>query len=251
MSEEKPQARTHFGFESVDWDEKQPRVRGVFERVAARYDLMNDAMSGGLHRVWKNSFVSGLRLAEGAKVLDVAGGTGDIAFRIRKRYPSSQVTLMDINARMLGEGMKRAMDRNLLAGIEWVCGNAEALPFPDSSFHAYTIAFGIRNVTDIPKALAEAHRVLKPGGVFACLEFAPPEGNPIQPVYDAYSFQLIPRMGKVLTGDGEPYRYLVESIRRFPPQQEFARMIEAAGFFRPSWRNVTLGVAAIHTARKL
>ncbi len=250
MIDESSTQRTHFGFKTVDTEQKQGMVRDVFDRVASRYDIMNDLMSAGLHRVWKEEFVRGLRLPPHAKLLDVAGGTGDIAFRSLRHYPHTDVTLCDINAAMLNEGRKRAIDRNLLTP-RWVCGNAEALPFTDNSFDAYTIAFGIRNVTHIDKALAEARRVLKPGGRFHCLEFAPIDSIPLKALYDAYSFNLIPWIGEKVTGDGAPYQYLVESIRRFPKQADFAAMIERAGFSRVSYRSLNLGVVAIHQGWRL
>lgn len=241
---------THFGFETVAEDEKASRVRGVFDRVASRYDLMNDLMSGGLHRIWKNDMVSWLHPRDGMHILDVAGGTGDIAFRMLARA-ACHVTVCDINQLMLDEGRNRAIDRNILSNIEWLCADAESLPLPDNSFDAYTIAFGIRNVTHIDRALAEAYRVLKPGGRFLCLEFAHVKNDWLQKIYDAYSFHAIPHIGKIVTGSGDPYRYLVESIRRFPPQKEFASMITAAGFGNVQYRDLTQGVVALHSGRKL
>lgn len=241
---------THFGYRTVDEDDKATLVRGVFDNVASRYDLMNDLMSGGLHRLWKNDMVGWLAPRAGWRVLDVAGGTGDIAIRLRG-YAPCEVTVCDINWRMLEEGRNRAIDRNMLHGIEWVCGNAESLPVPDGVYDAYTIAFGIRNVTHIGAALKEACRVLKPGGRFMCLEFSHVKHDWLQKCYDAYSFHAIPKIGEWITGSGEPYRYLVESIRRFPAQQEFADMIAAAGFGNVQWRDLTQGVVAIHSGRKL
>lgn len=242
--------KTHFGYQEVPEEEKSTLVRGVFDRVAPRYDIMNDLMSGGLHRLWKNAMVSWLAPRDGMRILDVAGGTGDIAFRMLKRA-KCDVTVCDINQQMLDEGRNRALDKNILHNIEWLCGNAEALPLPDLSFDAYTIAFGIRNVTHIDRALAEAHRVLKPGGRFLCLEFSHLAHDWLQKVYDMYSFHVIPRIGEMVTGSGEPYQYLVESIRKFPHQEGFAALMREAGFANVQYRNLTRGVVAIHSGRKL
>ena len=249
---------THFGFKTVPEDEKASLVRGVFDNVASRYDVMNDLMSGGLHRRWKNEMVAWLNPRDGMNILDVAGGTGDIAFRILNRA-ACHVTVCDINQQMLNEGRNRAIDRNILTSpslkgrgnLTWLCGNAESLPLPDSSFDAYTIAFGIRNVTHIDVALKEACRVLKPGGRFLCLEFSHVAHEWMQKCYDAYSFHVIPKIGQWVTGNGDPYRYLVESIRQFPAQEDFAAMIRTAGFGNVQWRNLTQGVVAMHSARKL
>jgi demethylmenaquinone methyltransferase/2-methoxy-6-polyprenyl-1,4-benzoquinol methylase len=241
---------THFGYRTVDESEKATLVRGVFDSVAARYDLMNDLMSAGLHRLWKNEMVAMLAPYAGQHILDVAGGTGDIAFRIKEKA-DCQVTICDINYHMLREGKNRAIDRNLIGGIGWVCGNAESLPLPDESVDAYTIAFGIRNVTHIDTALAEAYRVLKIGGRFLCLEFSHLQHAALQKIYDAYSFAAIPRIGKLVTGDADSYQYLVESIRKFPRQEEFARMMKTAGFANVNYRNLTQGVVAIHSGRKV
>lgn len=242
--------KTHFGFRTVEEDEKASLVRGVFDSVASRYDLMNDLMSGGLHRLWKNDMVGWLSPRAGMHILDVAGGTGDIAFRMLKRA-NCHVTVCDINQHMLEEGRNRAIDRNILHNIEWVCGNAEALPAQDNTYDAYTIAFGIRNVTHIDLALKEACRVLKHGGRFMCLEFSHLKTDWMQKCYDAYSFNAIPKIGQWVTGDGDPYQYLVESIRQFPKAQDFADMITAAGFGNVQWRSLTQGVVAIHSARKI
>lgn len=241
---------THFGFKQVGEEDKSTLVRGVFNSVASRYDLMNDLMSAGLHRLWKREMVSWLNPSPQMRVLDVAGGTGDIAFRICDAA-GCDVTVADINQQMLGEGRNRALDQNRTAQLEWVCADAEALPFPDQYFDAYTIAFGIRNVTHIDRALSEAFRVLKPGGRFLCLEFSAVNNEALAKLYGAYSFSIIPKVGKWVTGDEDAYRYLVESIRRFPNQQAFADMIRQAGFGNVQFRNMTAGVVALHSARKL
>lgn len=239
-----------FGFRRVAEGEKQGLVNEVFSKVAERYDQMNDLMSGGLHRLWKDDFVTNLSPPKGAipfNVLDVAGGTGDIAFRIvRSGGTGTHVTVADISPEMVGEGRKRAEREGLLGRCDFTVGNAESLGFPDKTFDAYTIAFGIRNVTHIDRALSEAYRVLKPGGRFMCLEFSQVDVPLLDKIYDAYSFTVIPAVGKVVTGDGHPYRYLVESIRTFPPQETFKAMIEAAGFARASYRNLTGGLVAMH-----
>jgi len=243
-----------FGFREVPEADKEGLVREVFSSVAARYDLMNDLMSAGVHRIWKDAMVEWLNPRPGWKTLDVAGGTGDIAFRIvdmaRTRGGAAQVAVCDINQQMLGEGVRRAQERGEGA-IEWVCGNAETLPFPDNSFDAYTIAFGIRNVTHIDAALREARRVLKPGGRFLCLEFSKVEVPGLDTLYDAYSFKLLPRIGGWIAKDEDSYRYLAESIRRFPPQAKFARMIADAGLDLVKVRNLSGGIAAMHSAWKL
>ena len=243
-----------FGFREVPEADKEGLVREVFSSVASRYDLMNDLMSGGVHRLWKDAFVEWLNPRPGWNCLDVAGGTGDIAFRIaelaRARGGEAAITVCDINADMVGEGVRRAAARNERA-IGWVTGDAEALPFPDASMDAYTIAFGIRNVTHIDVALKEARRVLRPGGRFLCLEFSRVEVPGFDALYDAYSLNVLPRLGQMVAGDAEAYRYLAESIRRFPPQARFAKMIEAAGLSRVKIRNLTGGVAAMHSAWKI
>ncbi|HMT14211.1 MAG TPA: bifunctional demethylmenaquinone methyltransferase/2-methoxy-6-polyprenyl-1,4-benzoquinol methylase UbiE [Aestuariivirga sp.] len=250
-----PAPEVDFGFRKVAEDEKQGLVNEVFSKSAARYDQMNDLMSGGLHRLWKDDFVTMLNPPAGGRpfrVLDVAGGTGDIAFRIvEKGGQGTHVTVADISPEMVGEGRKRAEAEGHLAKCDFTVGNAEALAFPDKSFDAYTIAFGIRNVTHIDRALAEAYRVLKPGGRFLCLEFSHVDVPGMDKIYDAYSFTVIPAVGKVVMGDGQPYRYLVESIRTFPDQEKFKAMIEAAGFTRVSYRNLTGGVVAIHSGWRI
>ena len=245
---------THFGFETVPLGEKQGRVDDVFHKVASRYDLMNDLMSAGLHRAWKTTLVAMLRPPKSAPFhhLDVAGGTGDVAFRILEAGgPQTDVTVLDINASMLKVGEERAEKRKFEGDIRFVEGNAEALPLPASQFDAYTIAFGIRNVPQINLALKDAFRVLKRGGRFLCLEFAPVEMPVLDRIYDAYSFNVIPRLGAAVTGDGEPYQYLVESIRKFPKPDAFSTMIREAGFQRVSHRSLTGGIANIHSGWKL
>jgi demethylmenaquinone methyltransferase/2-methoxy-6-polyprenyl-1,4-benzoquinol methylase len=243
-----------FGFRDVPEAEKEGLVREVFSSVAGKYDLMNDLMSAGVHRLWKDAMVEWLNPRPGWNVLDVAGGTGDVAFRIadlaRARGGEAHITVCDINADMVAEGVRRARAKDERA-ITWITGDAEALPIPDASMDAYTIAFGIRNVTHIEKALTEARRVLKPGGRFLCLEFSRVEAPGLDTLYDAYSMNVLPRLGQMVAGDAEAYRYLAESIRRFPAQAKFARMIESAGLSRVKVRNLTGGVAAMHSAWKI
>ncbi|HXC54956.1 MAG TPA: bifunctional demethylmenaquinone methyltransferase/2-methoxy-6-polyprenyl-1,4-benzoquinol methylase UbiE [Rhizomicrobium sp.] len=243
-----------FGFRDVPEADKEGLVREVFSSVAGRYDLMNDLMSGGVHRLWKDAFVEWLNPRPGWHVLDVAGGTGDVAFRIadlvRSRGGEAAIAVCDINVDMVGEGVRRAETKAERA-IAWVAGDAEALPFPDASMDAYTIAFGIRNVTHIDTALREARRVLKPGGRFLCLEFSRVEAPGLDALYDAYSLNVLPRLGAMVAGDADAYRYLAESIRRFPPQAKFAKMIEKAGLGQVKVRNLTGGVAAMHSAWKI
>ena len=258
MSDERATAQggmdTSFGFKSVGSGEKQGMVDAVFHQVARRYDIMNDVMSAGMHRVWKDAMVTALNPPRhaGFKVLDVAGGTGDIAFRIvDASHRQAHATVLDINGSMLGVGRERAEKRNLSENVDFVEANAEDLPFGDAEFDAYTIAFGIRNVPDIAKALGEAHRVLKRGGRLLVLEFSEVQMPILDKVYDAWSFNGIPALGKAIAGDGEPYRYLVESIRKFPRQADFARMIEQAGFDRIRWTDYSGGIAALHSGWKL
>lgn len=251
---QKDQMETSFGFREVGDLEKQSLVDDVFHRVAGRYDLMNDIMSGGLHRLWKDAMVAWLNPPKraGWRSLDVAGGTGDIAFRIvDSSSGNAHVTVLDINGSMLAEGGRRAQKQNLMSNLAFVEANAEELPFEDRSFDAYTIAFGIRNVPRIGKALSEAHRVLKTGGRFLCLEFSQVDMPLLDRAYEAWSFKAIPLIGQAVTGDGDSYKYLVESIARFPAQPDFATAITDAGFDRVTWRDYSGGIAALHSGWKL
>ncbi|MDO5631687.1 MAG: bifunctional demethylmenaquinone methyltransferase/2-methoxy-6-polyprenyl-1,4-benzoquinol methylase UbiE [Paracoccus sp. (in: a-proteobacteria)] len=242
---------THFGFQTVDEDAKAGMVHGVFSRVASKYDIMNDLMSVGIHRVWKTAMMDWLTPRNGQRLLDVAGGTGDIAFRFLDRAPGARVTVCDLTESMLIEGRGRAEAARLDDRLDWVVGDAMALPFADNSFDRYTISFGIRNVTRIPDALAEAYRVLKPGGRLMVLEFSQIPVPALQWAYDRYSFNVIPAMGQAVAGDRDSYQYLVESIRRFPDQDTFADMISAAGLGRVQYRNLSMGIAALHSGWKL
>ena len=237
-----------FGYQTVDADEKTRRVGAVFSNVAAKYDVMNDAMSAGMHRLWKDRFVRRVKPRPGEAILDMAGGTGDIAFRLAER--GAEVTVADINQEMLDVGLERAVERGIDT-LVWSRQNAESLAYPDRSFDAYTIAFGIRNVTHIDKALAEAFRVLKFGGRFFCLEFSTTEWPGFKEAYDAYSHKLVPRIGKAIAHDEASYRYLIESIRRFPPMPEFEAMIRAAGFERTRVEPIMGGLVAIHSGWKI
>ncbi|RXZ64431.1 class I SAM-dependent methyltransferase [Pelagerythrobacter rhizovicinus] len=240
--------KVSFGYEDVAPEEKTERVGAVFSNVAAKYDVMNDAMSGGLHRLWKDRFVRRVKPQPGEAILDMAGGTGDIAFRMAAR--GAEVTVADINQDMLDVGIERAVERGI-TGLTWSCQNAEELGYPRRMFDAYTIAFGIRNVTRIDKALAEAHRVLKHGGRFFCLEFSTTEWPGFKEIYDLYSHRLVPQIGKAIAGDEDSYRYLVESIRRFPPMPEFEGMIRAAGFANTRVEPIMGGLVAIHSGWKV
>ena len=237
-----------FGYEDVSPEEKTRRVGGVFASVASKYDVMNDAMSGGLHRVWKDVFVRRVKPRAGEAILDMAGGTGDIAFRMEKS--GAAITVADINPAMLEVGIERAAKRGI-DGLVWSEANAETLQWPDRFFDAYTIAFGIRNVTDIPKALREAHRVLKRGGRFFCLEFSTTLWPGFGDVYDAYSHHVVPRVGQAIAGDAESYRYLIESIRRFPSMERFKAMIGEAGFVQAKVEPMLGGLVAIHSGWKI
>ncbi|MDU8910978.1 bifunctional demethylmenaquinone methyltransferase/2-methoxy-6-polyprenyl-1,4-benzoquinol methylase UbiE [Aestuariicoccus sp. MJ-SS9] len=242
---------THFGFSEVPEDEKAGRVQGVFNSVASKYDVMNDAMSLGIHRVWKDAMMDWLAPRSGQRLLDVAGGTGDISFRFLKRAGHGHATVLDLTEPMLVEGRKRAEAGAMADSLDWVVGDAMALPFPDNTFDVYTISFGIRNVTRPQDALAEAFRVLRPGGRLMVLEFSQIPNEMMQKVYDLYSFNIIPRMGQVIAGDRDSYQYLVESIRRFPDQETFLGMIRAAGFEQAKYRNLTMGVACLHSGWKI
>jgi len=237
-----------FGYEDIAPEEKTARVGKVFSNVAAKYDLMNDAMSGGMHRLWKDRFVRRLKPRTGEHILDMAGGTGDIAFRMEPLGAS--ITVADINPEMLAVGMERAAKKGLDSMV-WTEANAEVLQFPDKFFDAYTIAFGIRNVTDIPKALREAHRVLKRGGRFFCLEFSTTLWPGFGQVYDAYSHHLVPKLGQLLANDADSYRYLIESIRRFPDMAKFESMIREAGFTQTKVEPLLGGLVAIHSGWKV
>jgi len=245
-----------FGFRDVDASEKPGLVRGVFDRVASRYDLMNDLMSAGVHRLWKDAVASRLNPQPGETIIDCAGGTGDMARRfaklarraqLRRGGADAQVFVVDYNAEMIAAGRERGG----MPEIAWAVGDAQRLPLPDAAADAYVISFGIRNVTDIPGALAEARRVLKPGGRFLCLEFSRPVTEALRAAYDAYSFKVIPEIGARVANDRESYQYLVESIRRFPDQTRFAGMIRDAGFSQVGWTNYSGGVAALHTGRAI
>ncbi|MFT6684182.1 MAG: demethylmenaquinone methyltransferase/2-methoxy-6-polyprenyl-1,4-benzoquinol methylase [Loktanella salsilacus] len=242
---------THFGFETVREEDKAGRVQGVFSSVASKYDIMNDVMSGGVHRIWKDAMMDWLAPRPGQRLLDVAGGTGDISFRFLKRAGSGHSIVLDITESMLVEGRKRAEAESMHDQLDWVVGDAMALPFPDNTFDVYTISFGIRNVTRPQEALNEAYRVLRPGGRLMVLEFSQLPNPMMQKAYDAYSFNVIPRMGQIIAGDRDSYQYLVESIRNFPDQETFLGMVRAAGFDNAKYRNLTLGVAALHSGWKL
>lgn len=242
---------THFGYREVPVAEKTGLVRGVFESVASRYDVMNDLMSLGVHRLWKRTFVATSGVEAGDHVLDLAGGTGDIAALLSERVGhSGRVILSDINDAMLARGRTRLEDRGLVSNIRYALANAEELPFPDASFDAVTIAFGLRNVTDQPRALREMRRVLKPGGRALILEFSRLRAEPAQKLYDGYSFAILPVLGKLVAGDSDSYRYLAESIRKHPAQEELAGMMRDAGFKTVTYRNLSGGIVAIHRDRK-
>lgn len=244
--------KTHsFGFERVDAAEKTARVRGVFSNVAKNYDIMNDLMSGGIHRLWKRSFVRRIGPRAHHSILDVGGGTGDISFLMYDASHGADITVSDINPDMLAVGQARAADRGLTGKLTWAEANAEKLPFADNTFDIYTIAFALRNVTHIDAALREALRVLKPGGRFFCLEFSKPAYDPLQKIYDAFSFHVIPRIGEWVAKDRGSYQYLVESIREFPHQDELKIRLAEAGFKHADYTNLTGGIAAIHSGVKI
>ena len=242
---------THFGFQTVPESEKAGRVKGVFGSVASKYDVMNDVMSGGIHRIWKDAMMDWLAPRRGQCLLDVAGGTGDISFRFLKRVGMAHATVLDLTSEMLEEGKLRAEAAQLGDSLDWVVGDAMALPFTDNSFDVYTISFGIRNVTRPQDALNEAFRVLKPGGRLMVLEFSQIPNDLLQWVYDRYSFNVIPTMGKLIANDRDSYQYLVESIRNFPDQDTFLDMVRAAGFENAKYRNLTMGVACLHSGWKI
>ncbi len=242
---------THFGFREVAEDQKAGMVHGVFTNVASKYDIMNDVMSVGIHRIWKDAMMDWLAPRNTQRLLDVAGGTGDIAFRFLKRAPSARAVVLDMTESMLIEGRKRAEAEQMADRLDWVVGDAMALPFESNSFDVYTISFGIRNVTRIGDALAEAFRVLRPGGRLMVLEFSQLPNAAMQKAYDLYSFNVIPRMGQIIAGDRDSYQYLVESIRNFPDQDTFAGMIRDAGFENVNYRNLSLGIAALHSGWKI
>ncbi len=242
---------THFGFETVPEHEKAGRVQGVFNSVASKYDIMNDVMSMGIHRVWKEAMMDWLAPRPGQKLLDVAGGTGDVSFKFLGRAGHGHATVLDLTEPMLVEGRKRAEADSLTGSLDWVVGDAMALPFPDNTFDVYTISFGIRNVTRPQEALNEAYRVLRPGGRLMVLEFSQLPNPAMQKAYDLYSFNVIPRMGQAIAGDRDSYQYLVESIRNFPDQETFLSMVRTAGFGQAKCRNLTMGIAALHSGWKL
>lgn len=242
---------THFGFETVPESEKAGRVQGVFGSVASKYDVMNDAMSMGIHRIWKDAMMDWIAPRPGTKLLDVAGGTGDISFRYLKRAGHGHATVCDLTEPMLVEGRKRAEAAQMADSLDWVTGDAMALPFPDNTFDTYTISFGIRNVTRPQEALNEAYRVLKPGGRLMVLEFSQIPNDMMQKAYDLYSFNVIPKMGQVIANDRDSYQYLVESIRKFPDQETFLNMVKQAGFENAKYRNLTMGIACLHSGWKI
>ncbi|MCL7408825.1 bifunctional demethylmenaquinone methyltransferase/2-methoxy-6-polyprenyl-1,4-benzoquinol methylase UbiE [Marivivens donghaensis] len=248
---ETPENTTHFGFETVREDEKAGRVQGVFTSVASKYDIMNDVMSVGIHRVWKDAMMDWLAPRPGQKLLDVAGGTGDISFRFLKRAGSGHSTVLDLTESMLVAGRQRAEADDMADSLDWVVGDAMKLPFPDNTFDVYTISFGIRNVTRPQEALNEAYRVLRKGGRLMVLEFSQLPNPMMQKAYDLYSFNVIPRMGQLIANDRDSYQYLVESIRKFPDQDTFLSMVKKAGFENAKYRNLSLGIAALHSGWKI
>ena len=244
--------KTHFGFEQVDTDEKVQRVAGVFHSVAEKYDVMNDVMSLGVHRLWKRFTLSQTGLKAGQRVLDLAGGTGDLALRMSRMVgPAGEVVLSDINASMLSKGRERLLDKGITGNMRYVQANAECLPFPDNYFDCITMAFGLRNVTDKDQALQSMYRILKPGGRLLVLEFSKPVAPGLAPIYDVYSFKLLPAMGKLIANDADSYRYLAESIRMHPDQQTLKEMMQTAGFDKVSYHNMTGGIVALHKGFKI
>ena len=241
---------THFGSKTVYEDQKATLVKNLFYNVSSKYDIMNDLMSVGIHRVWKNAMMDWLNPVPGQKLLDVAGGTGDIAFRFLKRTKNAHATVLDLTETMLQEGIKKQLNNKSLK-VDWVAGDAMALPFKDNMFDVYTISFGIRNVTKIEKALSEAYRVLKPGGRIMTLEFSQIPIPLIKKAYDLYSFNVIPKLGELVVGDRDSYQYLIESIRNFPKQGHFLKMMEYACFENVKYRNLSLGIAALHSGWKI
>lgn len=248
---EQSEKTTHFGFETVPESAKAGRVQDVFGSVANRYDIMNDVMSGGIHRLWKDAMMDWLAPVAGQRLLDVAGGTGDIAFRFLKRAGQGQATVLDLTQEMLDEGRKRAEADQMSEQLDWLVGDAMALPFPNASFDVYTISFGIRNVTRPQDALNEAFRVLRPGGRLMVLEFSQIPNAALQWAYDRYSFNLIPAMGQLIANDRDSYQYLVESIRKFPDQEQFLAMVRRAGFENAKYRNLSAGIACLHSGWKI
>jgi demethylmenaquinone methyltransferase/2-methoxy-6-polyprenyl-1,4-benzoquinol methylase len=242
---------THFGFQTVPEAEKANKVQNVFTSVAGKYDIMNDIMSAGIHRIWKESMMNWLLPKPGQKLLDVAGGTGDISLKFLERAGSGHATVLDLTEKMLAVGKARAKDSGAPKCLDWVVGDAMALPFQDNLFDVYTISFGIRNVTHPYRALTEAYRVLRPGGRLMVLEFSQIPVPLVQKAYDLYSFKVIPELGKLITGDRESYQYLVESIRNFPDQENFLKLLKKANFEHTSYRNLSLGIAAIHSGWKI
>ncbi|MEP4195434.1 MAG: bifunctional demethylmenaquinone methyltransferase/2-methoxy-6-polyprenyl-1,4-benzoquinol methylase UbiE [Aliishimia sp.] len=250
MSDEN-KTTTHFGFKTVPLGDKASHVQGVFNAVASKYDVMNDVMSLGIHRIWKEAMMDWLAPREGQRLLDVAGGTGDISFNFLKRAKQAHATVLDLTEPMLVEGRQRAEAAQMEDSLDWVTGDAMALPFSDNSFDVYTISFGIRNVTLPLVALREAYRILKPGGRLMVLEFSQLPNSEMQRLYDLYSFNVIPRMGQIVAGDRDSYQYLVESIRKFPDQDTFLGMLREAGFGNAKYRNLSMGIAALHSGWKI
>ncbi|MFK8014189.1 MAG: bifunctional demethylmenaquinone methyltransferase/2-methoxy-6-polyprenyl-1,4-benzoquinol methylase UbiE [Gammaproteobacteria bacterium] len=252
MSEEQHDDTTHFGYEDVPRDDKVNRVRGVFDSVADKYDVMNDLMSMGVHRIWKKFTIDQTDLQPGQRALDVAGGTGDLTIAMSKRVGAKgHVVLSDINEAMLANGRRRLVDAGIVGNVSFEVANAEELPFDDNSFHCVTIAFGLRNVTDKDKALRSMYRVLKPGGQLLVLEFSKPTAPGLAPIYDAYSFNVLPRIGKLVANDEASYRYLAESIRMHPDQETLLQMLKDAGFENTRYHNLTGGIVALHRGYKL